>query len=224
MVMPMPRPKILGETRRQPVERPPPRDASLSPHPWLAEDSTTMYERALSSGRPLRVYLSDTAERKIREHAAGQAPGRLEVMGFLLGEVRSWNGATYVLVRDTVTTGLKSSSSKVRFDPSAFPKLFAELDDQGFDYILVGWYHSHPGHTCFLSRTDIETQRTFFSQPYHVAMVVDPVNEEARTFRLEGDGYSETPFAVYPASEDPLAARPGTRSRRLKARPSAQGK
>jgi proteasome lid subunit RPN8/RPN11 len=219
--MQMSRPRILGETRHEPVERPPPREASLGPHPWLAEDSTVLYERAMSQGRPLRAYLSDTAERKIREHAADHAVERLEVMGFLLGEVRTWNGAKYVLVRDTVTTGLRSSSSKVRFDPSAFPKLFAELDSQGFDYILVGWYHSHPGHTCFLSRTDIETQRKFFSEPYHVALVVDPVNEEARTFRLDGDGYSEVPFAVYPASEDPLVARPGTRSRRLKARPPA---
>lgn len=212
----MSRPRILGETKRQHAVRPPPREAALSPHKWLAPDSLALYERALSTGRPLRAYISDLAERKMREHAAGQAQERLEVMGFLLGEVRIWNGATYVLVRDTATTGLKSSSSKVRFDPSAFPKLFAELDDQGFDYILVGWYHSHPGHTCFLSRTDLETQTKFFSQPYHVAVVVDPVNEEARAFRLEGGGYSEVPFAVYPSSEDPLASRPGVRSRRLK--------
>ncbi len=218
MVMPMSRPKILGETKRQHVERHPPRDASLSPHIWLAPDSLAMFMHARSSGRPMRAYISDLAERKIREHATEQVPGRLEVMGFLLGEVRTWNGATYVLVRDTVTTGLKSSSSKVRFDPSAFPRLFAELDGQGFDYILVGWYHSHPGHTCFLSKTDVETQRKFFNQPYHVALVVDPINEEARAFRLEGEGYAEVPFGIYPASEDPLAARPGVRSRRLRAR------
>jgi len=66
-----------------------------------------------------------------------------------------------------VTTKLTSSSSKVKFNPDAFPNLFPSTDDSGFDYILVGWYHSHPGHTCFLSRTDLDTQRTMFDQPYH---------------------------------------------------------
>src|SRR4030066_191774 len=117
-------------------------------------------------------------------------------MGFMLGEVREWKGRTYSLVRDIVPTHLKSSSSKVRVRPMAFPELFHDLDDSGFDYILVGWYHSHPGHTCFLSRTDLETQRTMFSQEYHCAVVIDPLNRDIKAFQLEGEGYCEVPFAV----------------------------
>jgi proteasome lid subunit RPN8/RPN11 len=105
----------------------------------------------------------------------------------------------------------------VRFDPEAYPKLFHQLDDSGFDYIIVGWYHSHPGHTCFMSRTDLETQRASFREPYHVALVIDPVNREARTFRLSGDGYEETLFAVY-SLEERKSKKP-KRSRRLKVKP-----
>lgn len=135
-------------------------------------------------------------------------------MGFMLGEVASWHGAVYATVRDAVSTDLKSSPSKVKFDRDALPKLFGHLDGSGFDYIIVGWYHSHPGHTCFLSRTDLETQRVIFDQPYHSALVIDPLNEEMKAFRLSGEGYEEIPFAVTDAI--PTIGRSGGRTRRLR--------
>ncbi len=192
----MPRPKILKETRRETEEREPPSREDIRPHDWLSEESADLYRRTATLSGPFDLYLSWIAKEKIMDHALKEAPKRLEVMGFLLGEVFTWKGRPYALVRDVVTTHLKSSSAKVRFDPDAFPRLFSKLDDSGFDYILVGWYHSHPGHTCFLSRTDLETQRTMFSQEYHSAVVIDPLNKDIKAFKLEGDGYCEVPFAV----------------------------
>lgn len=213
------RPKILKETRRQIEEKQPPAWTSLTPHDWLSEESNAEYDLVLDSGDPFPVYICDSAERKIREHAEKEAPRRLEVMGFLLGEVSSWNGKLYSVVRDVVTTELKSSSSKVRFDPEAFPRLFHELDDSGFDYILVGWYHSHPGHTCFLSKTDLETQRAMFSQPYHSALVIDPVNCDVKVFRLSDGDYEEVPFAILKQTEVKNGRAKPTRRRKLKMKP-----
>jgi len=130
------------------------------------------------------------------EQSTIAAPKRLEVMGLLLGEVRSWKRVTYTIVRDVGTTDLKNSPAKVKFDPEAMPKLFANLDSVGFDYVVVGWYHSHPGHTCFLSRTDMRTQKAMFSQSYHCAIVIDPVNKEMEAFKMRGDGYIGVPFAL----------------------------
>ena len=215
----MPRPKIVKETRREPAEREPPFKSACRPHAWLSEESLELFESARDSESPYPLYLSDLAENKIREHALKEAPRRLEVLGLLLGEVSTWNGTPYVSCRDVVTTKLTSSSSKVKFNPDAFPNLFLQLDDSGFDYILVGWYHSHPGHTCFLSRTDLDTQRTMFDQPYHTAMVIDPVNEDVKAFRLIGRGYEydEIPFAIYPRNS---TVRNKGRSRRLKVKPA----
>jgi proteasome lid subunit RPN8/RPN11 len=155
-----------------------------------------LYEAALASGRPFSMYLSGRSERVIRFQAVKEAPRRLEVMGFLLGEVRTWGGTVFSTVRDVVTTDLENTHSNVRFDHSALPRLFHDMDGSGFDYIIVGWYHSHPGHTCFLSKTDLRTQRSMFSQPYHTALVIDPLNEDIKAFRLSGKGYEEVPFAV----------------------------
>jgi 26S proteasome regulatory subunit N11 len=192
----MPRPKIVKETRREAEEKEPPSRAAILPHDWLSEESAELYRRAVGQEEPFDLYLSWLSKEKIMDHALKEAPKRLEVMGFLLGEVYKWKGRPYALVRDVVTTNLKSSSAKVRFDPAAFPRLFSKLDGSGFDYILVGWYHSHPGHTCFLSGTDLETQRAMFSQEYHSAVVIDPLNKDIKAFKLDGVGYREVPFAV----------------------------
>jgi proteasome lid subunit RPN8/RPN11 len=216
LVMLVARPRIVKETRRAVEEREPPEAAALRPHDWLSGESREAFEATLESGRPFDLYLSDKAERKLRLQAIKEAPRRLEVLGFLLGDVNSWQGATYVRVRDVGTTSLKSSSSKVRFDPEALPKLFHDLDGSGFDYILVGWYHSHPGHTCFLSRTDLDTQRAMFSESYHSALVVDPINRDIKVFRLAGNGYQEIPFAIFP-DEAPDSKRK-QRRRKLKVR------
>lgn len=210
----MPRPKILRETRRRPTERSPPKTDALAPHEWLSDESRSRYERVLSSGRPFGLYVSHLAERTMRSHAQKEVPGMLEVMGFMLGDVCTWRGSTYATVREVVTTDLDSTQSKVRFDRDALPKLFGGLDGSGFDYIIVGWYHSHPGHTCFMSRTDLETQRAMFDQAYHTALVIDPVNEDIKAFRLSGSGYEEVPFSLTDALPRPTRA--GKRTRRLR--------
>lgn len=214
------RPKILKETRREIAEKAPPSWTSISPHDWLSEESIAQYDMLFDSGEPFPIYLSEDSERKIRNHAERDASRKLEVMGFMLGEVNSWKGRTYSVVLDVVTTELKSSSSKVRFDPEAFPKLFHKLDDTGFDYILVGWYHSHPGHTCFLSKTDLDTQRGIFDQPYHAALVIDPINCEIKVFRLSGQEHEEVAFAIFSREEETEAGSKAGRRRTLKVKPA----
>ncbi|RHW73275.1 COP9 signalosome complex subunit 5 [Trypanosoma brucei equiperdum] len=59
----------------------------------------------------------------------------------------------------------------------------------------VGWYHSHPGYTCFLSGTDVATQRVGqAAQDPWLAIVVDPVRTistgrvDMRAFRTFPEG------------------------------------
>ncbi len=216
----MARPRIVSETKRPVEERSPPGNR-LRPHNWLSDESAALYRSVQLSGKPFGLYLSSHAEAKVREHAVKEAPKHLEVMGFLLGEVKSWQGSQYSVARDVVTTQLKSTASKVRFDPDAFPRLFVDLDGSGFDYVLVGWYHSHPGHTCFLSRTDLDTQRRIFNQTYHSALVIDPVNKDIKAFRLVLDGYEEMSFAVFTPSASDTGGKK-VRRRKLKVEPAVE--
>ncbi|MCU0861288.1 MAG: hypothetical protein MUE65_03100 [Methanomassiliicoccales archaeon] len=146
---------------------------------------------------PFELYLSKLAEEKIRNHATNAAGDRLEVMGLLLGNVFRSNGTVYSLVRDVATTDLDSSSVRVRFSRDGMEKLFTALEDAGFNYVIVGWYHSHPGHRCFMSPTDVETQKVIFNKSFHSAIVIDPINKEIDSFCMENGKVRSRPFAVY---------------------------
>jgi proteasome lid subunit RPN8/RPN11 len=47
---------------------------------------------------------------------------------------------------------------------------------------VIGWYHSHPNIGAFFSGTDRRTQAAFFSHPYSLGLVIDPVRREEEWF------------------------------------------
>ncbi|KAJ3615717.1 hypothetical protein Zmor_012356 [Zophobas morio] len=62
---------------------------------------------------------------------------------------------------------------------------------------LIGWYHSHPGFGCWLSKIDCGTQRCCQRGGMHVAVVVDP-------HRTLADGRLELgAFRCYPQDYRP---------------------
>ncbi|OPY31275.1 MAG: Mov34/MPN/PAD-1 family protein [Methanomassiliicoccales archaeon PtaU1.Bin124] len=188
------RPVITSSAEMKIEVRPrPPEDRTL-PHKWLTTESRQLFDRSNGS---IDLFLSKLAEERIRNHALSKLNERLEVMGLLLGSVYEEDGRKFVLIRDVATTDLDASSVSVKFERDGWEKLFQELEDSCFHYVVVGWYHSHPGHRCFLSETDIDTQVRMFNQPFHIALVIDPVNSEIATFYLKDGRVAERPFAVY---------------------------
>ncbi len=145
------------------------------------------------------LYVREDAFRKLLGHCSSMGKRNLEALGFLMGDYYRYEGYTYTVVKDVVTAKLDSSAVSVRI--SDFTPMFAELDKlakEGKDYILVGWYHSHPGMTCFLSGIDISTQKRMFREKYHVAVVADPHNRELRAFKLDPlREYVEVSYAVF---------------------------
>ncbi len=188
------KPSIVGANEAKIEARAPPAKDLRAAHRWLNARSRLAYDTAEYK---LDLYVSKLAEEKIRNHASSVAEQRLEVMGFLLGNVYEHDGTTFSVVRDVATTDLDATSVRVRFQPDGMEKLFESIDDCGFSYLVVGWYHSHPGHGCFLSSTDVDTQRAMFNKPYHSAIVIDPLRREIEAFRIENGIAVPRLFAVY---------------------------
>lgn len=188
-------PSILGGEEIKIEERLPPPPERKTAHKWLKEDSLERYKKA--NGKVFELYISKVSEEKIRNHAVRNVDSKREIMGLMLGGVYAFNGKNYTVVRDVVTTDLEASSVHVRFQREAFEKLFDSLDEAGFNYVIVGWYHSHPGHRCFMSSTDVDTQRTLFNMPHHNALVIDPVNREIEVYFLDDNKIRTRDFAVY---------------------------
>ncbi len=135
---------------------------------------------------------------KIESHFSEEGGKRLEAMGLLVGKVYVFEGKNYAVAEDYLTGLLKASSVSVKFDVETLGLIAGEVGDR----MVVGWVHSHPGYGCFMSSTDIGTQRNYFSKSFNIAGVFDPTKKEKgemlkRFYKLEGDNYREISFAVF---------------------------
>jgi len=175
------RPRIVAERKRRAREMKPPQDFII--HEW---------------GKPyagIDVYISQVAFDKMMKQCASYAKRHLEALGYLVGDYCRWKNKEYTIVEDAVTSDLETTSVSVHFQ--AFEKAFDQLDKIDFDYVIVGWYHSHPGHGCFMSQTDISTQKRMFNKSFHTAIVVDPINKEFKVYKMNGPVPEEKVFAIY---------------------------
>ncbi|UCD92666.1 MAG: Mov34/MPN/PAD-1 family protein [Methanobacteriota archaeon] len=208
-------PKVVSETKKEIDEKAPPSITNVRQHYWLTKGSKKLYRKTVLKSGVFPVYISKRAEEKIRNHALKYGDDGMEVMGFLLGEVFEHQGMRYAVVRDVATTGLDASEVSVRFDKDKMEELFSQMDGSGFDYLIVGWYHSHPGHSCFMSRTDMKTQKAMFTEDYHSAIVIDPLSMEIEAYGMDGEDYKPVPFAVFwEEFEDPYGKK--TKKKKLK--------
>lgn len=193
----MNKPRVLSSQSRPVVERDPPDADHIRPHEWLGPELKSGYEQRLAKKGFFELYVSKTAMEKMVNHAKRFGRIQKEAMGFMLGDVCESERRRFTVVRDIVTGALLSSADRVRFDNESYHELFSELDSSGFDYIIVGWYHSHPGYSCFMSPIDINTQATSFDQSYHSAVVIDPILKEIGAFKLKGRRCPPVDFAVF---------------------------
>jgi len=115
-----------------------------------------------------------------------------EIFGYLIGKILKWNDEIYIIIQDqlfiegTVHSN-KFSTSQIEGKAGEYEKEFQKLKDNKKDNDLrvVGWWHSHPGIGCFLSATDLHTQKYFFPESYQVALVVDPIINDFKFFTLD---------------------------------------
>ena len=139
------------------------------------------------------VYVLEDALQKAEDHFRNASALGLEAMGLFCGSAHSCQGRLYSVLEQYLTAENDATPVSVRFSKDAFSVLSASLSR---GRRLLAWAHSHPGYGCFLSFTDVNTQRAYFPEPYHAALVVDPVRNERKFFRLDGDGYRELSYAV----------------------------
>jgi proteasome lid subunit RPN8/RPN11 len=144
---------------------------------------------------PYEVYIEEQILSGILDHCRSQLP--LEAIGFLVGNAYNWSHHQYVHVRGFTPGRSKSTRVHVEFDEGAMQDVSATLHSRYSGSFLVGWYHSHPGYGCFLSETDLDSQRTYFRESYHVALVVDPSSETVEFFKVDApSSYRPASFAV----------------------------
>ncbi|MCL2712089.1 MAG: hypothetical protein FWD37_02275 [Methanomassiliicoccaceae archaeon] len=141
------------------------------------------------------IFVSESAVNDMIDHACRGASENAEVMGLLAGHVFRDEKGIYATVSKAVTSKLLSDQVSVRFDHSGMVTLFDALDDLDFDYVIVGWYHSHLGIGCFMSGTDVHTHVSSFGNS-GFAIVTDPIKEEIKVFKGSDIGPKEASMVV----------------------------
>jgi len=106
-----------------------------------------------------------------------------EVAGILLG-VSSGDGQQIKVSHIAIARDEDSSPVHFKFTYSVWDDLIDQMEtlsrEAGEELLLLGWYHTHPNMSVFLSRYDLRTHRDFH-RPYQFALVLAPRRGTADT-------------------------------------------
>lgn len=90
-------------------------------------------------------------------------------------------GVRYELPRPAIeirhflpATETHNEAGSVKFTHDTWAAMHREASTLYPEDIVLGWHHTHPGFGIFLSPFDMFIHRSFFNEPWHVALVVDP--------------------------------------------------
>ncbi len=105
-----------------------------------------------------------------------------EVGGFLLGNYEQDDNGFYKIFLEKFVpiTPEQNDVYKVEFGVEAWVEL-DNVKDQNPDYMLLGWFHTHPGHSLFLSQPDLKIHEGFFKHNFQIAMEIDTLTENLDT-------------------------------------------
>lgn len=97
----------------------------------------------------------------------------------------------------------QASASRLTFTHDTWSHINSILESKHSGKKILGWYHSHPGHTVFFSNFDVFIQENFFNMEYMVAYVFDPtIKERGFFFWKENKTVKASGFYIYEAGDN----------------------
>jgi proteasome lid subunit RPN8/RPN11 len=137
------------------------------------------------AGEP-EVYLRVCVVEAILTQAA--EAGSSESGGVLAGTLCQDDHGLYLRVEAAIpATDARQGRASLTFTQDSWAAMHEALERDHPDLGIVGWYHTHPGLGVFLSGQDLFIQRSFFTAPHQVALVVDPSTGTWGVFRWHDD-------------------------------------
>lgn len=149
--------------------------------------------RILGRRRPLNhptwtsvdILINEITFRNTQAHALSSLDR--EVAGVLVGPPpeKQPDGRHLVHVSDTIIAKhTRMHGASVTYTPESWRYINDKLADKYPDNeaVIIGWYHTHPGFGIFLSGMDQFIHQNFFTQSWHVALVLDPLAKRSGFF------------------------------------------
>lgn len=135
----------------------------------------TVAEAAIPDDMPT-LYLDLEVAKRLQAEGQRSIKTDKEVAGILLGTTSPDNQAIKVS-HIAIAADEDSSPVHFKFTYSVWDDLIDQMErmsrEAGEELLLLGWYHTHPNMSVFLSRYDLRTHRDFH-RPYQFALVLAP--------------------------------------------------
>lgn len=153
------------------------------------------YSGEEKSDNDLKIFISGKTLNEVDGYLSGDLNN--ELGGVLLGEVCiNREKKNFILIDSLIIAKHSNSSlSRLTFTHETWDYI-NEVRERDFpEKKILGWFHSHPGHTVFLSSFDLFIQENFFNMDYMVAYVFDPTIKERGFFQwrdgkiVKSEGY-----------------------------------
>lgn len=180
----------IGEAVRRHIGRrsSPLNDASKAVAPYDSPDTD-----------PIPVFISEEVMKSIERQT--NSDKEREVGGVLLGGFYRNDDGSFVEVTDFIEAeSARGTDVSLTFTHETWEHIHERIALRGEDIQIVGWYHSHPGLGVFMSKDDEFIHTSFFSDPWHIAIVHDPIYTNWGCFKWS-DGSLERTGGFYVFSE-----------------------
>lgn len=153
-----------------------------------------------SSRAPYPIFFQQEAVIALQEHV--KSSPTQAIFGFLIGDLYRdpENGVLYSVIDKTLKLSQPIYGDKTEV---VVARLWDRMQEQLAKAAgtLLGWYHSHPGQGGLLTTHDIETHQKFFTDPWHVAILVaaEAGGVTGKFFRSTpgSDDWHKTPLSFY---------------------------
>ena len=169
---------VLGDASSSVEVKPAPYDRAQL---WLPNrDTDTAYEW-------LEIFMTREAYRQINKHA--QSTLDMEVGGMLIGQAYyTTTRLPYIVIEAQLEARyVKHGPTYLTFTSDTLADALNRIDDQYPNKKIVGWYHTHPGLSVFMSSMDLWLHTNFFREIWQVALVIDSVAGNGGFFRYTED-------------------------------------
>lgn len=185
-----PSPDAAMETRLR-VHLDPPEDHQphLLPAPL---DSALRWDSPYDDGEVqpvVKVFFAQPAYARVHIHAASDLEN--ELGGILVGQwcLDPLNGSRFVVIENVLRARYtRHSRVTLTFTQDSLVHFHTIIEQRFAGKQIVGWYHTHPRMGVFLSQYDTWLHEHFFTEPWQVALVVEPFSCLGGFFIRQKDG------------------------------------
>ena len=146
-----------------------------------------IYHGEDTGAEDLKIFIRSETLKEIDDYLSSDLNN--ELGGVMTGHVciNSENEMFIKITGSIIAKHTNSSISRLTFTHETWEYINNKLEEEQPGNIILGWFHSHPGHTVFLSSYDLFIQENFFNMEYMAAYVYDPTIKDRGFFYRKND-------------------------------------